>query len=93
MIFYNIIRDTSYYIMESQIIDKKKEHHEIGYLWYSYTCHKTYGHFMLYKNTRGDIVKGNYITYNETLDNEIYNDLVCIDKIILNQFIRIEENE
>ena len=90
MLYHNTMRDKSYCIMDQKVEEQQEE---IGYLWYSYTCHKTYGQFMLYKNTKGDIVKGNYITYSEKLDNEIYNDLVCIDKIILNQFVRMEQND
>ena len=48
---------------------------------------------MVYKNTKGHIVKGNYITYSDKIDDAIYNDFVCIDKINLNKFIRIEQNE
>lgn len=84
-------REQTYEENENQ--ENKKTYSKIGYLWFSYTCYKEYGHFMIYKNTKGHIVKGNYITYNEKIDDEIYNDLVCIDKINLNEFICIEQNE
>lgn len=71
----------------------QQESMQTGYLWYSYTYHKIYGYFMVYKNIKGDIVKGNYITYNNKINNSDYNDFVCVDKINLGQFIRIEQNE